>query len=561
MPGHALGTAGPWMGLCLLLLSVAASHAAPSNGTPICTALGVQGGPEMASDGAGGAILTWMDFRNSDVLIAPDIYAQRLTASGSTAWPPNGSEVVQSVGEQSHQQIISDGAGGAIIVWHDRRMGTFDIYAQRLDPLGTPMWPLPGVVVCDAAGDQANPQLTSDGGNGAIIAWDDYRNGHSDIFARRITASGGLSWAANGVVLCMAPYDQNFPHLVSDGAGGAIVAWQDRRNGLATDVYVRRIGSSGTPMWASDGVALSALSGEDYHQRLVSDGAGGAIITWFDSRSTFGGIRVGRVNGTGALLWPANGVRIAPGSSPEVVTDGVGGAIITWMGGGGAILAQRVNASGSVLWSPGTGVAACTEAGDGLEPRIASDEASGAVISWHDGRSGVGYDVYAQRVSAAGVPLWASDGIAVSVMPGAQYYTQIVSDGAGGALIGWADQRDEGDTQSDVYAAHVSAGIAVDVGDPPLGTALTVQPNVPNPFRNETALRIQLAAPSEVVLEIFDVSKRRLLQRPLGFLAAGPSTIRFEARDGGGRALPSGVYFYRVTARNERRTGRMVIAR
>jgi hypothetical protein len=44
-------------------------------------------------------------------------------------------------------------------------------------------------------------------------------------------------------------------------------------------------------------------------------------------------------------------------------------------------------------------------------------------------------------------------------------------------------------------------------------------------------------------------------------MGAGSWTIRFEGRDDDGRLLPSGVYFYRLTARGERITSKMVIAR
>ena len=43
--------------------------------------------------------------------------------------------------------------------------------------------------------------------------------------------------------------------------------------------------------------------------------------------------------------------------------------------------------------------------------------------------------------------------------------------------------------------------------------------------------------------------------------AAGWTRVPFAARDGAGRALPSGVYFYRVRAGATTVTSKMVIAR
>ena len=48
---------------------------------------------------------------------------------------------------------FTDGAGGAIIVWADERWGTadVDIYAQRIDGSGSPLWAANGAPVCTAS--------------------------------------------------------------------------------------------------------------------------------------------------------------------------------------------------------------------------------------------------------------------------------------------------------------------------------------------------------------------------------------------------------------------------
>src|SRR5262249_34089539 len=60
----------------------------------------------------------------------------------------------------------------------------------------------------------------------------------------------------NGNVgLCTAANDQLYPTIVSDGAGGAIVTWYDNRNG-ASDIYAQRVSAAGAPQWTANGVAL-----------------------------------------------------------------------------------------------------------------------------------------------------------------------------------------------------------------------------------------------------------------------------------------------------------------
>src|SRR5690348_9693452 len=89
---------------------------------------------------------------------------------------------------------------------------------------------------------QANPHSVSDGAGGAIVTWEDYRNGHnSDIYAQRINASGFVQWTTDGVPISTDSNDQTSPTIVGDDAGGAIIAWEDKRSGTNYDIYAQRI--------------------------------------------------------------------------------------------------------------------------------------------------------------------------------------------------------------------------------------------------------------------------------------------------------------------------------
>ena len=159
---------------------------------------------QITSDGAGGTIITWRDYRNGNY----DIYAQRIDADGSihTGWTIDGMPVCTDARHQHSPQIISDGGGGAIITWHDERGDSMDIYAQRIDADGGlhAGWASEGEPICTYAGEQVAPRITSDGAGGAIITWSDYRSGNYDIYAQRIDADGSIhtGWAADGEPIC-----------------------------------------------------------------------------------------------------------------------------------------------------------------------------------------------------------------------------------------------------------------------------------------------------------------------------------------------------------------------
>jgi hypothetical protein len=432
----------------------------PNNGNvALCTATGSQYNPTIVSDGAGGAIVTWHDFRGG---ANAHIYTQRVSSAGVALWTADGVALCTAANNQYDPMIVSDGAGGAIVTWHDSRNGTnYDIYAQRVNAAGAPQWPANGVALCTAASDQQFTTIASDGAGGAIVTWQDFRSGTANhIYAQRVNAAGVPQWAANGVALCTAANDQLLPTIVSDGSGGAIVAWYDYRSGTNYDVYAQRVNASGVPQWTANGVALCTAANSQYLPTVVSDGSGGAIVTWQDERSGSSDVYAQRVNAAGLPLWAVNGVALstAIGSQqgPTITSDGSGGAIVTWYdsrsGADYDIYAQRVTAAGTPQWTA-DGVPLCTAAYNQVYSNVTSDGAGGAIVTWHDLRSGTNYDVYAQRVTATGGVLWTWNGVAVSTAVSDQAYPTIVSDGTGGAIITWQDYRNF--TGNDIYAQRI----------------------------------------------------------------------------------------------------------
>ena len=315
----------------------------PLNGIPVCAVGDEHDWPQIISDGSHGAIITWLDKRAADWAI----YAQRLAADGSVHWTPGGELVYGPVYTiavfdsaillyDNLLQLVSDGSEGAIIIWMDKRNGNWDVYAQRVNAAnGATLWTAGGVAVCDDPNRQVEPAIVSDGSGGAIIVWADKRNGSDeDVYAQRVDSTGNGMWGANGKAVSAANWDQDNPAIASDGSGGAIIAWEDDRD-RDEDIYAQRMDGNGNPLWAANGIPISLKDYDQFDPVIIGDGAGGAFIVW-DSFNALGvpDLYAQRISSDGAEYWTENGIVVCAGAyaSYDHVAALVeaGKAVVSW---------------------------------------------------------------------------------------------------------------------------------------------------------------------------------------------------------------------------------------
>ena len=188
---------------------------------------------------------------------------------------------------------------------------------------------------------------------------------------------------------------------------------------------------------------------------------------------------------------------------------------------------------------------------------IASDGAEGAIVTWQDNRGAAGYDIYAQRLNAAGAPQWTADGAALCTAANWRYHPRIIPHGAGDAIVTWEDFR-TAFSSTDIYAQKVD-GAGVVVAVPPLGASTHFQmlAPYPNPSRDgQLRIRFNLPGSERVSAEVFDLEGGgvRTLATDREF-PPGTQALDWSGRNDAGVGLPDGVYFVevRVGTRTESR--------
>lgn len=363
----------------------------------------------------GSAFIAWQDYRNGSNY---NIYAQRASDAGLLLWDDNvtGKLICGGLSQKENLSMVTDIDGGAIIAWQDSRNGNTDIYAQWINSSGEPSkgWPVDGLAISTDVSVQSPPKMVKDGTGGAFLVWSDNRLGDFDIYIRHILSDGTLD-PEKMLQLSTDPLDQINPAITSDGDHGAIIAFE-QFNGSDWDIFAQRVDSMNNNMWIDGGVPACIANNDQKNPSLVNDSIGSAIIVWEDNVNFTWDIyaqRVASVPPTGAIQWTANGV---------------------------AIMAIAL---------------------DQIHPTIVAGAQYTAFIAWEHYLSATDSNIYAHKIfggaggTTPSLP-WVAP-IAVSTLHDSfQRNPQAVSDGSGGVIIAYETGENLAANGYDVYANHLN---------------------------------------------------------------------------------------------------------
>jgi hypothetical protein len=382
--------------------------------------------------------------------------------------------VANTSSDDQPYQLIKDGAGGSIVFFANGQDNVFA--AQKITVSGTIAWGSTDAPVFLSIEPDAGYDVKAvpDGSGGAYLAWTSFPQAtdSGDIIIQHISSAGVLLWGSNGININNTPLqDDEFPSLCTDGAGNIIVGWFTDNGINNIQMFAQRFNSAGTPQWAGTGVQICTAPGFRAGT-LTSDGGSGAIAIFYDTRNDPHGLDYAylsadsdenllvnsdvfaqRINAGGQLQWTGSGVTIctAPGNQTlnQVVADGSGGAIVALYDARNSTLdengdetntdiyAQRVNANGVVVWAA-NGVPLATEAGNqDFAANFLADGTGGAVASYYlEGYT----QTRLQRLSANGARSWGNEGLELATFPEGSLFTYsntaFAVDGAGNTICG-----------------------------------------------------------------------------------------------------------------------------
>jgi hypothetical protein len=427
----------------------------------------------------------------------------------------------------------------------------------------------------------------------------DGRSENPGIYAQRVNASESVLWAANGIALCTATGGGGSPIIVSDGAGGAIVTWNDYRNGTNYDIYAQSMDTHGgvgsfrpTILSVKDvpndqgghvritikrsnlddaGAPSYPVSTYDIWQR-IEDPTLLALITQGNGDNAADG-RIKELNGRyfvqskellGAETFPAGTWELVgnfsayqqdqyiyrAGTLADSTASGIPYSIYI-------VSARTTTPSVWFVSDPDSGYSV-DNIPPGAPTGLVAEQSytpAGLALSWNvNAANDLSYYSVYRGTSGSFVP-GPGNRVATPTEPGyfdsgwrwsSGYYYKVSAIDIHGNESLWAVLNPD----------------AVTGGDTPKAPAATyLAQNYPNPFNPSTRITFGLKEPAAVSLRIYDAAGRLVRVLVEGTRPAGIYSELWDGMDNGRRAVASGLYFYRLDAGSFSQTRKMVLLR
>lgn len=400
----------------------------------------------MWKDGTGGIIIGYKYNLSSTASYT----ARRISVDGGIVWTLALCDFYPHY-ELADLKMSPIDINSFVFTWTERPWSFGKIIAQRVSRNGLAMWAAPIEVYSDTDIDnptiQSLPRIMRTSDDCVIIAWEDRRNSpeEADLYAQKINPEGSPVWGMNAVALTDADYRQNSLRLVSDNAGGCFATWNDYRDGNYQDgdVYAQHLSSTGVSLWAADGISIDSATGDQLNPHIRFNN-NNVYIAWQDAGTGSMTLKYQVLSPNGVNQLELNGRQVFGGISGSADYNNYkllarsGDAVAIWLDDratyhSNMIYYQIINADGSVeLTTNGRAVSLPTGNAQGSFDAIVLPNDQIAIV-WEEG-----YTLKAQLIDADGERLWGDFGIPISAATTLRAGSPRLSYEDGAIYIGWS---------------------------------------------------------------------------------------------------------------------------
>ena len=344
--------------------------------------------PQVAVDGAGGAVAVWARSDGSHTIIQ----ATSRPPGGGWAPPVNLSAVGR---EAIEPEIAVDPAGHAVAVWSRKSDGVhFLIQGASMTAGGG--WSSP-LDISDTEKTATEPEVAIDSAGRAIAVWSRF-DGSDDIIQSSALAPGvGSAWS-EPVDLSAAGEDASEPQLAIDPGGDTVAVWK-RLEG--TDMIAQAASRPAAGAWGS-ARNLSEAGGDADGPQVAVDLGGSAVAVWSRTVGGMGTVESAQMTSEGQWGQAVEITGAGEDATEPQVATAAGRAIALWtLGGAGpytSIQSSEMAAGGP--WRPAENLTQPGLTQTVVSSQVALDPNGNAAAAW--ARSAASPTVIEGRIKPAG---------------------------------------------------------------------------------------------------------------------------------------------------------------
>lgn len=175
-----------------------------------------------------------------------------------------------------YSPVIVARPSGALAIWSGQSGGNYDLFAADISGDGNPARPQR---LTTAPQGDFNARAAADAQGNVTVAWQSFRNGNADIYARSLR---GSSWGPEIRISTSDASDWE-PAITIAPGGAAWISWDSYHNGNY-DVFVRSL----TGDRLGDVIAMTTESSAQFHSSVAADSEGRVWVAWDDAGENWG---------------------------------------------------------------------------------------------------------------------------------------------------------------------------------------------------------------------------------------------------------------------------------
>lgn len=341
---------------------------------------------------------------------------------------------------------VTDLNGGGFIVWQDKIDSIkSNVFFQHFDEDGILNFRSEGKPVSRSENDKVQPQAAEFLSNNTVVLWKEKTIGTgNELFVQRVKDNGELLWGENGLQVTNRKGEEKDPSLATDADGNAFVVYvyEDYNHPGNYGIYLQKFNSNGIASYKDDGVLIYKSTKIKTRSIVKSDEKGGCYVFWLESNEGKNYLYALHVDMDGQFNW---------GKRPVVLSNyfkdvfnyyvqSVAGAFVyvVWEINtpNKDIVHQLISRSGKFVWRKG-GDAVTNMPGSQSSPHAFYSDST-ITVSWINEINN-DKDIYIQKFTVRGKPIWNKDGLPVIRGKGNQTGQRMISDKNAGSIVAWFD--------------------------------------------------------------------------------------------------------------------------